>query len=84
MNINSNEEPIGAIKGELIRKIFNNEDVEIKSYIFNLLNMNNIKFKEKRFLFERLKNKKMPLSQWHENITRKEYIVELAFGGKIK
>jgi len=84
MDINSFDEPIGAIKGELVKDIIANKSAAIKPYIFNILNMGEANLSKPIFSFKRLRKDSLKLSYWHENITRKNYIVELAFGGRVK
>jgi trans-aconitate methyltransferase len=72
---------ISIIKGSIINEINNNKDIVINIYPINVI-CNHLKLKIKfmdkiRYLY---KNSHSNLGQWHENITRKNYIIELAFG----
>lgn len=82
--IHNKECPVAAIKGELLNQIIARKQLKIKSYPFNILSL--IPKKEKS-LFYSLKDEtteRLSLGSWHDNIVRKNFIVELTFGGDIK
>lgn len=78
------ESPIAAIKGELLNGIISRKELEINNYPFNILSLT---LEKKKTLFSFLRkdtSERLPLGQWHDNIVRKDFIVELIFGGDVK
>lgn len=82
--VHENESPVAAIKGELLNGIIAGKTLKINTYPFNILSL--IPKKKKSFFSFSKKNKNeiLPLGQWHDNIVRKDFIVELTFGGNVK
>ncbi|HAT3731681.1 TPA: class I SAM-dependent methyltransferase [Serratia marcescens] len=81
---NDGASPIAAIKGELLNRVISGKEMEIRNYPFNILSLIPEKKKSLFSFFKKDTPKKLPLGAWHDNIVRKDFIVELMFGGDVK
>lgn len=82
MHINSADEPIAAVKGSILNEIFSGKSPNLNIYPFNIIGLTDSTMQENYHGDEDVHLQH--LGNWHENITRKNFIVELAFGGKVK
>lgn len=80
LHLNVDEEPVGAIKGRTLNQFLAGDSPVLKVYPFNILTLDYLK----NLCVEMEGNTKfVTIGNWHENKTRKEFIVELAFGGRV-
>lgn len=82
MRVNKFEEPIAAIRGDLLKDLLLGRKTNVKNYPFNVLSIK--KIPNPSFFYFKSNFKMLNLGRWHENITRKNFIIELAFGGIVK